>query len=44
MRKPTKKTRTDDVFLDLGFDQAEAAARLGVSPLRVSDPVRGKWE
>lgn len=71
MRKPGKKTRTDNVFLDLGFDpaeaavlqmranlmgdlrafieaqglsQAEAAARLGVSPSRVSDLVRGKWE
>ena len=25
MRKPAKKTRTDNVFLDLGFDPAEAA-------------------
>lgn len=43
MKKKTTKS-TGNVFLDLGFDPAEAAKRLGIAQSRVSDLVRGKWE
>ncbi len=43
VKKQSKKV-TDNIFLNLGFDPAEAAGRLGIAQSRVSDLVRGKWE